>query len=90
MNRQWEILRCLTEAIYTLSITAAALKWSSYIAYAQRGYEAVGSEYFFAGIAGYIAYRAIDMLFETLEEEIYAAVIRRKKRSGRAARNRNQ
>ena len=34
MNRQWEILRCLTEAIYTLSITAAALKWSSYIAYA--------------------------------------------------------
>lgn len=55
MNRQWEILRCLTEAIYTLSITAAALKWSSYIAYAQRGYEAVGSEYFFAGIAGYIA-----------------------------------
>lgn len=89
MNRRWELLRCIVEVTYTLSITVAAMKWSSYMAYVQRGYEAVGSEYFFAGIAGYIAYRAIDILFETLEEEIYAAVRCRKKRSRGAVRNRN-
>lgn len=90
MNRRWELLRCIAEVTYTFSITIAAMKWSRYMAYVQRGYEAVGSEYYFAGIAGYIAYRAIDMLFETLEEEIYAAVRCRKKRSRRATRNRNQ
>lgn len=89
MNRRWELLRCIVEVTYTLSITVAAMKWSSYMAYVQRGYEAVGSEYFFAGIAGYIAYRAIDILFETLEEEIYATVRCRKKRSRGAVRNRN-
>lgn len=67
MNRRWELLRCIAEVTYTFSITIAAMKWSRYMAYVQRGYEAVGSEYYFAGIAGYIAYRAIDMLFETLE-----------------------
>lgn len=83
MSRRWYILRLVTEPVFTLSITMAALKWSSYIAYMDRGHSAIGGEFLFAGAAGYVAYKLIDALFEAIEEEIYARIKRRhrKKRS---------
>lgn len=41
MNRRWEILRCVTEVIYTFLFTGTALKWSSHVAYIQRWYGAL-------------------------------------------------
>lgn len=90
MNKKWIALRCAAETAFTLFVTHAAMKWASHMAYMERGYMALGGELIFAGLAAYAAYKAIDILFEQLEEERYADRRKRKKRrSGRTARLRN-
>ena len=84
MSRRWNIMQYIVEPSFTLMVTHAAMKWSSHVAYMQRGYTAIGGELIFAGVAGYIAYKVIDTFFEALEEAIYEeARKRRKKRRGR-------
>ena len=80
MSRRWYIVRCIVETSFSLWITYTAMKWASHVAYIERGYTALGGELIFAGMAGYVAYKAIDIFFEALEDEIYAEARRRRKK----------
>lgn len=40
MSRRWNIMRYIVEPSFTLMVTHAAMKWSSHVAYMQRGYTA--------------------------------------------------
>lgn len=77
------IIRDLVAVTYTLAVTYAFGKWAFHYAYLERGYEAVGSEYLFVLAVYWVAWKAINYLFDTLEEWEYER--KRKKRRRRAA-----
>lgn len=85
MSKRWYKLRIAVELVFSSGMMLAAFAWSSYVAYMDRGHPGVGGEYIFAGAAGYVAYKAINALFDILEEEIYASIERRRKKRSRNA-----
>lgn len=77
--------RELIAIMWTLLVTYAIGKWSFHLAYIERGYEVVGGEYLLIPAVYWGAWKAINYLFDSMEELEYERH-RRKKRSGRTAR----
>lgn len=75
------LIKSIFTMVYTIAVTRFVWKWAVWCAYAERGYKAVGSEYFLVGIAGVAALELSMWLFEILEEWNYA---KNQKRSGNA------
>lgn len=73
--------RDLIAVIWTLLVG----KWAFHLAYIERGYEAVGGEYLLILAVYWGAWKAINCLFDSLEE-LENERNRRKKRSRRTAR----
>jgi len=63
--------RNLIVILYTLAVTSAIGKWAIHAAYLERGYAAVGGEYCLIFMVEWTAWRAINYLFDTLEELEY-------------------
>lgn len=80
--------RDLIAVIWTLLVTYAIGKWAFHLAYIERGYEAVGGEYLLIPVVYWGAWKAINYLFDSLEE-LENERNCRKKRSRRTARMRN-
>lgn len=83
--RRKRLKRELIAILWTLIVTYAIGKWSFHLAYIERGYEAVGGEYLLIPAVYWGAWKAINYLFDSMEELEYERH-RRKKRSGRTAR----
>ena len=62
-----KIIRNLVAIVYTIAVTYAVGKWAIYAAYIERGYEAVGGEYCLILMVCWMAWKAINYLFDTLE-----------------------
>lgn len=77
--------RDLIAVIWTLLVTYAIGKWAFHLAYIERGYEAVGGEYLLILAVYWGAWKAINCLFDSLEE-LENERNCRKKRSRRTAR----
>ncbi len=77
--------RDLIAVIWTLLVTYAIGKWAFHLAYIERGYEAAGGEYLLILAVYWGAWKAINCLFDSLEE-LENERNRRKKRSRRTAR----
>ena len=60
--------RNLAAAAYTLAVTSAIGKWAVHIAYLERGYKAVGGEGFLIIMVCLAAWKAINYLFDTMED----------------------
>lgn len=60
--------RDLIAVIWTLLVTYAIGKWAFHLAYIERGYEAVGGEYLLIPVVYWGAWKAINYLFDSLEE----------------------
>lgn len=60
--------RDLIAVIWTLLVTYAIGKWAFHLAYIERGYEAVGGEYLLILAVYWGAWKAINCLFDSLEE----------------------
>lgn len=80
--------RDLIAVIWTLLVTYAIGKWSFHLAYIERGYKAVGGEYLLVPMVYWGAWKAINYLFDSLEE-LENERKRRKKGSRGTARMRN-
>lgn len=83
--RRKRLKRELIAIMWTLLVTYAIGKWSFHLAYIEREYEAVGGEYLLIPAVYWGAWKAINYLFDSMEELEYERH-RRKKRSGRTAR----
>lgn len=83
--RRKRLKRELIAIVWTLIVTYAIGKWSFRLAYIERGYEAVGGEYLLIPAVYWGAWKAINYLFDSMEELEYERH-RRKKRSRRTAR----
>ena len=77
--------RDLIAVIWTLLVTYAIGKCAFHLAYIERGYKAVGGEYLLIPVVYWGAWKAINCLFDSLEE-LENERNRRKKRSRRTAR----
>ena len=64
-------VRNFTSIIYTLAVTLAVWKWAVYMAYLERGYNAIGGEYCLTFMVSWIAWKVINYLFNTLEDLEY-------------------
>lgn len=62
--------RDLIAVIWTLLVTYAIGKWAFHLAYIERGYEAVGGEYLLILAVYWGAWKAINCLFDSLEEYV--------------------
>lgn len=60
--------RDLIAVIWSLLVTGAISKWAFHVAYLERGYKAVGGEYLVILVAYVAAWKAINYLFDSLEE----------------------
>lgn len=80
--------RDLIAIIWTLLVTYAIEKWSFHFAYIERGYKAVGGEYLLVLMVYFGAWKAINYLFDSLEE-LERERRRKKNRSRRTARMQN-
>lgn len=80
--------RDLIAIIWTLLVTYAIEKWSFHLAYIERGYKAVGGEYLLVLMVYLGAWKAINYLFDSLEE-LERERRRKKNRSRRTARMQN-
>ena len=83
--RRKRLKRELIAIVWTLLVTYAIGKWSFHLAYIERGSEALGGEYLLIPAVYWGAWKAINYLFDSMEELEYERQ-RRKKRSGRTAR----
>ena len=63
-----KVMRNLIAVMYALGVTIAVGRWSIHVAYLKRGYEAIGGEYCLILIAYCVAWKAINYLFDTLED----------------------
>lgn len=66
-----KVIRNLVAVSYTLAVTFFAGKWIICMAYLERGYEAVGGEYCLMPLIGWMAWKAVHYLFDTLEDLKY-------------------
>ncbi len=66
-----EIARNLVAYAYTMMVTIAVGKWAICMAYLERGYEAIGGEYCLIPMVCWMAWKAINYLFDTLEDLKY-------------------
>lgn len=64
-------LRELTECLYALVVMIAIGKWAIHMAYLERGYDAIGGEYFLMIMAYWVAWKTIHYLFDILEDVNY-------------------
>lgn len=64
-------LRGMAESTYALVVMIAVGKWAIYMAYLERGYEAVGGEYCLMIMAYWVAWKIIHYLFDALEDWDY-------------------
>ena len=64
-------LRGLAESVYALVVMIAIGKWTIYMAYLERGYEAIGGEYCLMIMAYWVAWKTIHYLFDALEDLDY-------------------
>jgi hypothetical protein len=85
--KRW-IIRELLEVAYSLAITIAVGRWAINYAYLERGYKAVGGEYLLILMTYWVASKAIQYLFDTLEE-LEDERNRQKRRGRRTVRVRN-
>lgn len=76
-----KIITSLMAVAYTLAVTFFAGKWSVHAAYLERGYEAAGGEYCLMFMVCWVAWKAINYLFDTLEDFEYGRSCK-KRRSG--------
>lgn len=83
--RRKRLKRELIAIVWTLLVTYAIGKWSFHLAYIERRYEAVGGEYLLIPAVYWGAWKAINYLFDSMEELEYERH-RRKKRSRRTTR----
>lgn len=60
--------RDLIAVTWSLLVTGAISKWAFHVAYLERGYKAVGGEYLVILVAYVAAWKAINYLFDSLEE----------------------
>lgn len=63
--------RNLIAAAYTLAVTFSVGRWAVCMAYLERGYRAVGGEYLLILAVCRIAWKAVNYLFDTLEDSQY-------------------
>ena len=77
--------RDLIAVTWSLLVTGAISKWAFHVAYLERGYKAVGGEYLVILVAYVAAWKAINYLFDSLEE-LESERNRRKKRSTHIAK----
>ncbi len=73
--------RNLVAVAYTLAITFAIGKWTIYMAYLERGYEAIGGEYCLVPMVCWMAWKTINYFFDTMEDLEHERS-RKKRRSG--------
>ena len=69
--RRKRLKRELIAIVWTLLVTYAIGKWSFHLAYIERGYEAVGGEYLLIPAVYWGAWKAINYLFDSMEELEY-------------------
>lgn len=79
------IKRDFISLAWTLAVTYAVGKWAIHVSAMERGYEAFGSEYMLIPVAYIVAWKAINYLFDSLEE-LRDERIRKERRSREAAR----
>lgn len=61
-------IRAVVENLYAIEVAFSIGKWAVHMAYLERGYEAVGGEYFLIIMAYWVAWKIIHYLFDALEE----------------------
>lgn len=66
MRRTWK--RVLVTVLWSLAVTYAIGRWAFHFAYLERGYEAVGGEYMLVPMVCWGAWKAINYLFDSMEE----------------------
>jgi len=62
------VFKNLAAVAYTLAVTYAVGKCAICMAYLERGYKAVGGEYCLIPMVCWAAWKAINYLFDTLED----------------------
>lgn len=65
------VKRNLIAAVYTMAVTFAVGRWAICMAYLERGYRAVGGEYLLVLAVCWMAWKAVNYLFDTLEDSEY-------------------
>lgn len=65
------VKRNLFAAAYTIAVAFAVGRWAVCMAYLERGYRAVGGEYLLVLAVCRMAWKAVNYLFDTLENSIY-------------------
>lgn len=78
MCRTWK--RDLIAVSWTLAVTYAVGRWAFHFAYLERGYKSVGGEYLLVLMVYWGAWKAINYLFDSLEELENERKRKRKKR----------
>ena len=81
MCRTWK--RDLIAVSWTLAVTYAVGRWAFHFAYLERGYKSVGGEYLLVLMVYWGAWKAINYLFDSLEELKDERKRNRKKRRSR-------
>lgn len=69
----------LAAAAYTLAITFAVGRWAACMAFLERGYKAAGGEYLIMPAVCMAAWKAINYLFDTMEDLDMSENAKRKK-----------
>ena len=77
--RNGSVLRIFAGIVYALAVTSFVGKWGIDMAYAKRGYEAVGGEYCLILIVSWAAEAAITHLIDTLEDFRYEQSCRKER-----------
>lgn len=65
------VKRNLFAAAYTIVVAFAVGRWAVCMAYLERGYRAVGGEYLLVLAVCRMAWKAVNYLFDTLENSKY-------------------
>lgn len=73
-------IRYLIEAIYSVAVTYMIGRWGVNMAYLERGYEALGGELLLIPIAYLIAWSAISLFIDALEETANEMFIQEKEK----------
>lgn len=66
--RKTKAKKNLAAAAYALAVTFAVGRWASCMAFLERGYEAAGGEFLMMPVVCIAAWKAINYLFNTMED----------------------